>query len=75
MENKEKDKVNHGPSGMDHAEQYESENPSLFDRFESEQHVDPIPMEDLNEEKKEEKNKEETKHTSSTEKKYKVDFE
>ncbi|WP_068622032.1 MULTISPECIES: hypothetical protein [Paenibacillus] len=60
---------------MDHAEQYETERESLFDRFESEQTVDSIPMEDLTEEQMEEKDMEASKHTSSTEKKYKVDFE
>ncbi|MBP2000518.1 hypothetical protein J2Z69_001549 [Paenibacillus shirakamiensis] len=64
-----------GPSGMDHPEQYKTDEESLFDRFESEQTVDPIPVEELNEKVLDEKNKEETKHTSSTEKKYKVDFE
>lgn len=55
---------------MDHPEQYETEKESLFDRFESEQHVDPIPMEDLKEEKREEKDGHHTKNTSSSEKKY-----
>ena len=56
---------------MDHPEQYPTENESLFDKFESEQTVDPIPMEDLKEEKQEEKAKHDTKNTSSSEKKYK----
>ncbi|RUT28421.1 hypothetical protein EJP77_17555 [Paenibacillus zeisoli] len=68
-------KVQQGPSGMDNPEQYETDQESLFDKFESELNVDSIPVEDLNEEVKEERNKEETKHTSSTQKKYKVDFE
>ncbi|MFC7373538.1 hypothetical protein ACFQPF_17995 [Fictibacillus iocasae] len=55
---------------MDHPEQYRTEKESLFDKFESEQNVDPIPMEDLKEEKREEKDKTGTKHTSSSEKKY-----
>lgn len=71
----ERGKINSGPSGMDNPEQYKTDQESLFDKFESEQNVDSIPVEDLNEEVKEERNKEETKHTSSTQKKYKVDFE
>lgn len=55
---------------MDHPEQYETENESLFDLFESEQNVDPIPMEDLKEERREEKDGYHTKDTSSSEKKY-----
>lgn len=55
----------------DHPEQYPTENESLFDLYESERNVDPIPMEDLNMEVKEEKDKEGTKHNSSSEKKYK----
>lgn len=54
----------------DHPEQYPTEKESLFDLHESEQNVDPIPMEDLTLEKQEEKNKEETKHRSSSDKKY-----
>ncbi|ANS73570.1 hypothetical protein AWM70_02400 [Paenibacillus yonginensis] len=71
-ENKE---PNPGASGMDQPEQYETDTESLFDRFESERNVDPIPVEDLNEEVKEERNKEETKHHSSSEKKYLTGFE
>jgi hypothetical protein len=55
---------------MDHPEQYETERESLFDRFESEKNVDPIPMEDLKQEKREEKDGHHTKDTSSSEKKY-----
>jgi hypothetical protein len=54
----------------DHAEQYPTEQESLFDRFESEQTVDAISVEDLKMEHQEEKDKDETKHTSSSEKKY-----
>ncbi|WP_018661716.1 hypothetical protein [Heyndrickxia acidiproducens] len=52
---------------MDNPEQYSTENESLFDKFKSEQTVDPIPMEDLNEEKE----NHDSKNTSSSEKKYK----
>jgi hypothetical protein len=59
----------------DHPEQYPTENESLFDMYESEQNVDPIPMEDLNMEKKEEKQKGQSKHSSSSANKYKSGFE
>ncbi|MDQ6595125.1 hypothetical protein E2K98_03885 [Bacillus salipaludis] len=59
----------------DHPEQYPTENESLFDRFESEQNVDPIPVEDLKEEQREEKAKHDSKDTSSSEKKYKTGME
>lgn len=57
----------------DHAEQYPTEQKSLFDRFESEQTVDAIPIEDLKMEREEEFDKDVTKHTSSSEKKYRGD--
>ena len=56
---------------MDHPEQYETEEDSLFDRFVSQRTVDPIPMEDLKLAQQDEKNKEKTKSSSSSEKKYK----
>lgn len=62
----------HRNGNRDHPEQYPTENESLFDMWESEQNVDPIPVEDLNMEQKEEQRKEETKHSSSTENKYKI---
>ncbi len=62
------DKLSHGQ--MDHPEQYKTDKESLFDKFESEKHVDPIPMEDKNEEVQEEKDKDGIKHTSSSEKKF-----
>lgn len=72
--NKDKDMRN-GTSHWDHPEQYPTENESLFDKFEDEQHVDPIPMEDLNMEKQEEKQKNgESKSSSSTASKYKTGF-
>ncbi|MNN72317.1 hypothetical protein D3C81_1883430 [compost metagenome] len=58
----------------DHPEQYPTDKPSLFDMHESEQNVDPIPMEDLTLEKQEEKDKEGTKHRSSSDKKYHTGF-
>ncbi|MBG9544768.1 hypothetical protein ABE29_18945 [Cytobacillus firmus] len=60
---------------MDNPEQYKTEKESLFDKYESEKNVDPIPMEDLKQEKEEEKNGSKIKSCSSTEEKYKADFE
>lgn len=55
----------------DHPEQYKTKEDTLFDRFESEQNVDPIPMEDLKMELREEKQKHKTKNNSSSEEKFK----
>jgi transposase len=60
---------------MDRPEQYKTEKESIFDKFESEKNVDPLPVEDLNQEKEEEKNGSKIKSSSSTEEKYKADFE
>lgn len=60
---------------MDRPEQYKTDKESLFDKFESEKNVDPLPVEDLNQEMEEEKNGSNIKNSSSTEKKYKADFE
>ncbi|MBB6633233.1 hypothetical protein [Cohnella thailandensis] len=54
----------------DHPEQYPTEKESLFDKFLSERNVDPIPVEDLNMEVKEEKDKTATKNHSSSENKH-----
>ncbi|PQP80786.1 hypothetical protein C0Q44_26540 [Paenibacillus sp. PCH8] len=58
----------------DNPEQYQTEHESLLDHYEEEQTVDPIPMEDLNMEAQEEKNKDQTKSNSSTEEKYRADY-
>ncbi|MGN8845318.1 hypothetical protein ACTNDN_21185 [Niallia sp. HCP3S3_B10] len=71
-EDKGKTTSNKKQMNMDNPEQYPTENESLFDKFEIEQTVDPIPMEDLKEELQEEKAKHDTKNTSSSEKKYKT---
>jgi hypothetical protein len=59
----------------DHPEQYPTEKESLFDMYESERTVDPIPMEDKKMETQEEKEKEATKNSSSSANKYKSGFE
>ncbi|MCM3718292.1 hypothetical protein [Fictibacillus phosphorivorans] len=56
---------------MDNPEQFKTDKESLLDKFESEQNVDSIPLEDLKQEKREEKDKTGTKDSSSSEKKYK----
>ncbi|MEK5382281.1 hypothetical protein [Niallia sp. FSL W8-0635] len=71
-ENKKEQSSNNVQINMDNPEQYPTENESLFDKFESELNVDPIPMEDLKEELREEKAKHDTKNTSSSEKKYRT---
>lgn len=71
-ENKGKSTSNKTQMNMENPEQYPTENESLFDKFEIEQTVDSIPMEDLKEEQREEKAKHDTKNTSSSEKKYKT---
>lgn len=43
---------------------------SIYDLYEEEQNVDPIPLEDLKEEMHEEEDKHDSKDTSSSEKKY-----
>ncbi|MGN7355945.1 hypothetical protein ACTHPF_01185 [Paenibacillus sp. SAF-054] len=61
------------PTRMDHPEQYPTEKESLFDRFESERNVDPIPVEELNQNMRDERDKDHTKDSSSSEKKYGAD--
>ncbi|TJY40764.1 hypothetical protein E5161_16595 [Cohnella pontilimi] len=59
------------PTGSrDNPEQYPTENQSLFDMYESERNVDPIPVEDVKMEQHEEQDKDATKHRSSSEEKY-----
>lgn len=67
MEKKNKQHEALRKSDKDHPERYKTEKPSLFDLYESERNVDPIPVEELNEKVKDEKNKEKTKNTSSSE--------
>ena len=55
----------------DHAEQYPTDKRSLFDMWDSEKTVDPIPVEDLTIEQRDEKAPTKTKDDSSSEKKYK----
>ncbi|RIW38453.1 hypothetical protein D3H55_02645 [Bacillus salacetis] len=78
MEKKDKkDNKNNKGSGFDvfdNPEQYDSDKESMLDKFESEQNVDPLPLEDIREEKIEERKKSNTKDQSSSEKKYNQDY-
>jgi hypothetical protein len=74
---KEKENNNNKGKGFDNfdnPEQYDKDKESIFDKYESEQNVDPLPLEDIREEKIEEREKSNTKDQSSTEKKYKQDY-
>ncbi|RCX20354.1 hypothetical protein DFP94_10376 [Fontibacillus phaseoli] len=73
--NQEQNRREKVSADRDHPEQYPTEQPSLFDRFESERNVDPIPVEDLNLQVRDEKDKEATKQSSSSERKYHTGFE
>ena len=56
---------------MDNPDLLDTDKESLFDMHEDMQTVDAIPVEELNDEVKDEKNKEDTKSTSSSERKNK----
>ncbi|ALC91212.1 hypothetical protein AM500_16460 [Bacillus sp. FJAT-18017] len=75
MDSNRKDHGLHLKKGnRDNPEQYPTNKESLFDKFESEQNVDPLPMEDLAMEQREEKDGDHTKDESSSENKYKTGF-
>ncbi|MGG1396934.1 hypothetical protein ABE288_03800 [Bacillus salipaludis] len=75
MNEKKKEHLERSVENRDHPEQYPTDQESLFDKFESEKTVDPIPVEDLKEEQRDEKAKHASKDTSSSEKKYKTGME
>ncbi|PWA11213.1 hypothetical protein DCC39_09580 [Pueribacillus theae] len=54
----------------DNPDQMKSEGTSIYDLHEEEQNVDSIPLEDLKEEMREEKDKHDSKDLSSSERKY-----
>jgi hypothetical protein len=60
---------------MDNPEQYSTDKKSLHDMFESEQTVDALPVEDLKQEQAEEKDGSIIKDNSSTQEKYKADYD
>ncbi|TYP75599.1 hypothetical protein [Paenibacillus methanolicus] len=63
-----------GAERRDHPEQYPTEKPSLFDMWESERTVDPIPVEELNIAVRDERRKSHTKDESSSPDKYHSGF-
>lgn len=66
-----KDKKQLSRDKMDNPEHTLTDKESLLDKFEEEQNVDPIPLEDLRQEHQEEQHKHDTKQSSSSEKKFK----
>jgi hypothetical protein len=70
----ENNKEKNQRTSMDNPEQYSTSKESLHDKFESELTVDPIPLEDLRLEMKEEKDGHHTKDSSSSEKKFQADY-
>lgn len=55
---------------LDNPDLVNTEKESIFDMHEDMKTVDPIPVEELNEEVKDEKNKDSTKKTSGSEKRF-----
>ena len=55
---------------LDNPDLLNTKKESIYDMHEDMQTVDPIPVEELNEKVKDEKNKSDTKSTSSSEKRY-----
>ncbi|MBD7944149.1 hypothetical protein H9650_08460 [Psychrobacillus sp. Sa2BUA9] len=55
---------------LDNPDLLDTEKESIFDRDEEMKNVDPIPMEELNQKVKDEKNHSKTKNTSATDKRY-----
>lgn len=55
---------------MDNPDQLETDKESIYDKFQEEQTVDSIPLEDLKIEQFDEKHKHHTKDSSSSEKKF-----
>ncbi|WP_144510292.1 hypothetical protein [Bacillus sp. FJAT-22090] len=55
---------------LDNPDLVKTEKESIFDRDEEMKTVDPIPVEELNEKVKDEKNKHHTKSTSASEERY-----
>ncbi|MGH2316791.1 hypothetical protein ACRC6Q_03435 [Planococcus sp. SE5232] len=67
---KEEDRNISDGGPMDNPEQYKTDKKTLTEMHEEEMNVDSIPMEDLKQEKREEKDKRGTKNSSSSEEKF-----
>lgn len=66
-----KDKKQLSRGKMDNPENSLTDEEHMLDRFEEEQNVDSIPLEDLRQENEEERHPHDTKNSSSSEKKFK----
>lgn len=66
----EKDRKQADGPLMDNPENLKTDKESIYDMHEDMKNVDPIPLEDLKMEEREEKKHHETKHRSSSEDKY-----
>ena len=62
-----------GNDSLNNPDVMETENPSIFDLHDDMKTVDPLPVEELNEEVKDERNKDHTKDSSSSAKKSDTD--
>ncbi|MBB3110627.1 hypothetical protein FHS18_002694 [Paenibacillus phyllosphaerae] len=71
----DRESLQNGQQNRDHPEQYPTDQPSLFDMWESERHVDAIPVEELKISQDDEKDKSHTKDQSSSARKYHSGFE
>ncbi|NGY75158.1 hypothetical protein F6Y04_33105 [Bacillus megaterium] len=68
MGERKKRSISNAPKKRDETEQRETDqDETLFERFKEEETVDPMPMEDIRLEQKEEKNKTKTKDESGSE--------
>jgi excinuclease UvrABC nuclease subunit len=66
----DRDRDDKDGASMDNPEQFKTDKKSIQEMFEEEQTVDAIPLEDLKQEQKEEKNPRGTKEDSSSEEKF-----
>ncbi|WP_409253958.1 hypothetical protein V1502_08690 [Bacillus sp. SCS-153A] len=74
MKDNNKEERSKGFGKFDNPEQYDKDKQSILDKYDSEQNVDPLPLEDIREEEIEERNKSNTKDQSSSERKYQQDY-
>ncbi|HSI67311.1 MAG TPA: hypothetical protein VK947_07840 [Planococcus sp. (in: firmicutes)] len=66
----DKDRDDKDGASMDNPEQFKTDKKSIQEMFQEEQTVDSIPLEDLKQEQKEEKDPRGTKKNSSSEEKF-----
>lgn len=70
MSEKERDRKPSDQAPMDNPEQYKTDKKTLTEMHKEEMNVDPIPMEDLKQEQREEKDKRGSKDSSSSQEKF-----